>query len=163
MRLPKRGLLRPFGLAMTILAATESEKMEVRNLEKKFELKFSKGGKFTAVLLENEAPKTCEAFLKTLPMEVRFRQARYAGEEFFFRTDINCEQENQVHPKWGDISFNSDPAWKAVCIYYGNNLRIKTPFNLFARVVSGNLEELKKVGERVWVQGEETAHVKLLI
>jgi len=77
-------------------------------LEKKIEIEFSKGGKFTAILLMNEAPKTCEAFLKALPMEVRFRQARFSGEEFFFKTNIPCEPENQIPPKWGDISFNPD-------------------------------------------------------
>jgi len=131
-------------------------------LEKKVEIEFSKGGKFTAALLMNEAPKTCEAFLKALPMEVRFRQARFAGEEFFFQANMSLELENQIAPAWGDISFNADPKWKAVCVYYGNNVK-KTgaPYNLFAQVVSGNLEELKKVGERVWIQGEEVAHIKL--
>ena len=130
-------------------------------LEKKVEIEFSKGGKFTATLLMKEAPKTCEAFLQALPMEVRFRQARFAGEEFFFQANMNVELENQIAPAWGDISFNADPKWKAVCVYYGNNVK-KTgaPYNLFARVVSGNLEELKKVGERVWIQGEEVAHIK---
>jgi hypothetical protein len=132
-------------------------------LEKKFEIEFSKGGKFTAVLLMNEAPKTCAAFLKALPLEARFRQARFAGEEFFFQADMTPEAENQIPPKWGDISFNADPKWKAVCIYYGNNVKSSgAPFNLFARVISGNLEALKKVGERVWLQGEEVAHIQLL-
>jgi hypothetical protein len=131
-------------------------------LEKKFEIEFSKGGKFTAMLLMEEAPKTCEAFLKKLPMEVKFRQARLAGEEFYFKVDMNLELENQISPKWGDIAFNADPKWKAVCTYYGNSIRQSgLPFNLFARIISGNLEELKKVGERVWLQGEETAQVKL--
>jgi hypothetical protein len=130
-------------------------------LEKKFVIEFSKGGKFTAVLLMTEAPKTCEAFLKALPLEVKLRQARFAGEEFYFQANLSAELENQISPTWGDISFNADPKWKAVCIYYGNNVK-KTglPYNLFARVVSGNLEELKKVGERVWIQGEEVARIK---
>lgn len=126
-------------------------------------IEFSKGGKITAVLLMKEAPKTCEAFLKALPMEVRFRQARFAGEEFYFQANMSAELENQISPTWGDISFNADPKWKAVCIYYGNNVkRTGPPYNLFARVVSGNLEELKKVGERVWIQGEEVAHIQLV-
>jgi hypothetical protein len=131
-------------------------------LEKRFVIEFSKGGKFTAELLMKEAPKTCEAFLKALPMEVRLRQARFAGEEFYFPANMSAELENQISPAWGDISFNADPKWKAVCIYYGSNVKKSgLPYNLFARVVSGNLEELKKVGERVWVQGEETAQIKL--
>jgi hypothetical protein len=131
-------------------------------LEKRFEIEFAKGGKFTAVLLTEEAPKTCEAFLKVLPLGVRFRQARFAGEEFYFQLGMSCDPENPVTPKWGDISFNADPKWRAACIYYGEHLRIGTPFNLFARIISNNLEELRKVGERVWLQGEEAAHVKLV-
>ena len=131
-------------------------------MEKTFVIEFSKGGRFTVALLMKEAPKTCEAFLKALPLEVRFRQARFAGEEFYFQADINVELENQVAPVWGNISFNADPKWKAVCVYYGNNVK-KTgaPYNLFGRVVSESLEELKKVGERVWIQGEEVAHIRL--
>jgi hypothetical protein len=131
-------------------------------LEKHFEIEFSKGGRFTALLLTKEAPKTCEAFLGKMPVQVTFRQARFAGEEFYFQIDMNTELENQIAPTWGDIAFNADPKWKAVCIYYGNTIRQGgPPFNLFARIISGNLEELKKVGERVWLQGEETAKVTL--
>lgn len=130
-------------------------------VEKRFEIEFAKGGIFTAVLLPEEAPKTCEAFLKALPLDARFRQARYAGEEFYFQPGMSCDPENQRMPKWGDIAFNPDPKWRAVCIYYGDHLRTGTPFNLFARIISNNLEELRKVGERVWVQGEEAAHAKL--
>lgn len=129
---------------------------------KKLEIEFSKGGKFTAVLLMDEAPKTCEALLKVLPLEARCRQARSAGEEFYFQIHITCEAENQVPPKWGDIAFNSDVNWRAVCIYYGNNLRVRKPYNLFAQIVSNNLEELKTVGERIWTQGEEIVYVKLV-
>jgi hypothetical protein len=131
-------------------------------MEKKFEIEFKKGGKFVVALLMDDAPKTCEAFLNVLPKEVRFRQARFAGEEFFFWPEMACEVENQVPPQWGDVSFNADPKWNAVCIYYGSTIRNTTPFNLFGKIVSGNLEELRKVGERVWIEGEETAHVKLV-
>jgi hypothetical protein len=131
-------------------------------VEKKFEIEFEKGGKFVAVLLTNEAPKTCEMFLKALPLEARVRQARFAGEEFFFQTEMIGNPENQVPPEWGEIAFNPDIHWKAVCVYYGSNFRVKTPFNLFARIVSDNLDELKKVGERIWIEGEETARVRLI-
>ena len=129
---------------------------------KQIEIEFKKGGKFVVDLLMNEAPKTCEAFLNVLPAEVRFRQARFAGEEFFFKPGMTCEVENQVPPQWGDVSFNADPKWNAACIYYGSTIRNTTPFNLFGKIVSGNLDELTKVGERVWIEGEESANVKLV-
>jgi len=132
-------------------------------VEKRFEIEFGKGGRFTAVLLTEDAPKTCEAFLKVLPLDGRFRQARFSGEEFYIQSKMSCDPENQRIPKQGDIAFNADPKWKAICLYYGDHLRVKTPFNLFARIISNNLEELKRVGERVWLQGEEAAHVKLIL
>ena len=131
-------------------------------MEKKIEIEFNNGGKFVVALMMDDAPKTCKAFLNVLPSTVRFRQARFAGEEFFFQPSMTCETENQVPPQWGDVSFNADPKWNAVCIYYGSNIRYTTPFNLFAKIVSQNLDELKKVGERVWLKGEETANVKLI-
>lgn len=131
-------------------------------LEKRFEIEFAKGGKFTAVLLTEEAPKTCGAFLKVLPLDGHFRQARFSGEEFYIQSDMSCDPENQRTPKWGDIAFNVDPKWRAICLYYGDHLRIGTPFNLFARIISNNLEELRKAGERVWLEGEEAAHLQLI-
>jgi hypothetical protein len=132
-------------------------------MEKKIEMEFNKGGKFTAVLLMKEAPKTCEAFLKALPMSVNCRQGRFSGEEFYCQTNVLCDEENQVLPQWGDISFNSDKSWKAVCVYYGSKVAKKSSlYNLFARIVSNNLDELRTVGERIWLQGEEIAQIRLV-
>jgi hypothetical protein len=142
----------------------ETEKKARRaTMEKKIALEFSKGGKFTAVLLVKEAPQTCEALLKDLPTSVSCRQGRFGGEEFYFQTNVLCNEENQVPPQWGDISFNCDKNWKAVCIYYGSKIAKKSsPYNLFARIVSDNLDELRTVGERIWLRGEETARIRLL-
>jgi hypothetical protein len=131
-------------------------------VEKRFEIEFAKGGRFTAVLLTEEAPKTCAAFLKVLPFAGQVRQARFSGEECYLQSSMSSEPENQQMPHWGDIAFNADPKWRAVCIYYGDHLRVRTPYNLFARIISNNLEELKRAGERVWLQGEEAAEVKLI-
>ena len=110
-----------------------------------------------------EAPKTCEAFLKALPMSVNCRQGRFSGEEFYFQTNVLCDEENQVLPQWGDISFNPDKSWKAACVYYGSKIVKKgSPYNLFARIVSDNRDELRAVGERIWLHGEEIAHIKLV-
>lgn len=118
------------------------------------------GGVFEAELLEEEAPETCKAFLNALPMEGTVRQARFAGEEVFFRAEIAVGPENRVAPKAGDIAFNADPAWKAVCIYYGDKIKASSPpYNLFARI-RGDLAQLKAVGERVWRKGEETVRVE---
>lgn len=122
----------------------------------KYILEFEKGGSFEVELLENAAPGTVKAFKDALPIEGRCLQARFAGEEFFFNADINIKEENRVKPYHGAISFNCDPEWKAVCVYYGSTIEMGEGeyFNLFAEVKE-DLDKLNDVGVRIWTQGEE--------
>ena len=122
----------------------------------KYVLEFEKGGIFEVKFLESDAPETADAFKRTLPLKGGCLQARFAGEEFFFNADINIDTENQVEPYFGAIAFNSDPDWKAVCIYYGSTIEMggDDPFNLFAEITD-DLEELNEVGLRIWKEGEE--------
>ncbi|MEM3641690.1 MAG: cyclophilin-like fold protein [Candidatus Bathyarchaeia archaeon] len=128
-------------------------------MAKQIEIEFERGGKFTATLLEDAAPKACKVLWDHLPIEGRAAQARYGGEEFFFNTDLNIEAENQKKDfKAGDIAFNPHPKWKAIIIYYGNNIAITTPYNHIAKI-SEKLDELKAVGERIWLQGAEKVRI----
>ena len=122
-------------------------------------IEFERGGYLKAELLDEDAPRTCEAVWKALPLQAKIMQARFAGEEMYFKTDIMGVPENEIEPKGGDIAFNTNPQWRAICIYYGDNLRLKNPFNLFARIINDK-EELKQIGERVWLVGTETVRVK---
>ncbi|MDR2132806.1 MAG: DUF3830 family protein [Clostridiales Family XIII bacterium] len=116
-------------------------------------LEFEKGGRFKVRLKEAEAPNTVAAFKKALPMEGGCLQARFAGDEFFFNADVDVSAENAKEPYCGALSFNCDPKWKAVCVYYGSNIK-SASYNLFAEITE-DLEDLKKVGLRIWKQGEE--------
>jgi len=122
-------------------------------------IEFKKGGSFEIILNDKDAPKTCKGFLKNIPYNASILQARYSGEEFFYKMPIEVGLENNVIPEVGDISFNADPRWQAVCIYYGSKLEVSSPFNLFGKI-KGNLNELKKIGERVWTEGKEDITIK---
>lgn len=123
------------------------------------EISFGRGGRFAARLLEDQAPSTCEAVWAALPVEGTVLQARFSGEEMFVTTAIDAAAENQVPPSAGDIAFNPDPAWRAICIYYGPKIKAGHPFNLFARI-DGDLEQLRRVGERIWREGGELVTIR---
>lgn len=127
----------------------------------KYILEFEKGGAFQVKFLEDKAPKTVKAFQAALPLSGDCLQARFAGEEFFFNAPITVGEENTVLPYHGAIAFNCDPEWRAVCIYYGSTIAMDDGvyYNLFAEV-EGNLDELNKVGLRIWKQGEEKVTLK---
>lgn len=119
----------------------------------KYVMEFERGGSFE-VQFYGEAPKTTAAFQKALPIEAMCYQGRYAGEEFFFQAPaVEVEAENLVEPEFGDLSFNCDPGWKAVCVFYGPSHE-GGPYNRFAKLV-GDLDELNRIGVRIWKQGGE--------
>lgn len=121
-------------------------------------IEFEKGGSFEILLNEN-APNTCKAFLEALPYEAAVLQARFSGEECFFKMPMEVGPENNETPFAGSIAFNSDPKWQAVCIYYGPKTKVSSPYNLFASI-KGDLAELQKVGERIWTKGGEKVTIK---
>lgn len=126
---------------------------------RKVELVFERGGRLTATLLSEQAPATCEALWSALPLEGMVYQARFSGEEFFLSTKLDAPSENQVSPGVGDIAFNADPAWRAICVYYGPKMRVAHPYNLFAHI-EVDIDLLHTIGERVWRQGGERVTIK---
>jgi hypothetical protein len=138
-------------------------------------IEFEKGGIFTANLLEQEAPKTCAAFLNKLPISLRFCHSMTSGESIVTITpDIKMERENQrtvgIYP--GTLCFLvENPSMRVpneVYITYGiyfipRGLKVdyQEPVNVFGRIESG-LEELEKVGDRILMSGAETAHFSLI-
>lgn len=130
---------------------------------KKVEIVFERGGRFVIDLLEDEAPKTCEAFLKVLPLEgLEARHAKSSGDEVYVQTmDMAVDKENNVDPAQGDVAFNPMPNWRAVCIYYGPKITNRMNFNKFGHISEG-LEELEKAGNRIWLRGVEKASFRVL-
>lgn len=141
---------------------------------KKIIIEFERGGKFTAALLENFAPKTCEIIWNSLPIHGKVKHAMFSGQVIFSFVEIDYhEQENPMvmglHP--GDIMFNpavipsKDPSGRKfnteILFVYGKHVLTTgttgwMPVNLFAKITDGNLEQLEAIGKRVREQGMET-------
>ena len=59
-------------------------------------IEFEKGGVFTARLLEDEAPKTCDTLKSRLPFEYIFQQSIVSGQAMVaIPPDLTVERENQ--------------------------------------------------------------------
>ena len=94
-------------------------------------------------------PKTANAILKNLPIE---GTAIKWGEEYYFCTDIEIDEENsQTEMEVGDIAYW--PEGKAICIFLGPTPVSKdrkplaiSPVNLFARLEGDiKIEEGSKI------------------
>lgn len=129
-----------------------------------------------AELLEDQAPKTCNAIWAGLPREGEGQHAIYSGSEiaFFMDHDIIIEPENQtsrVLP--GDIGYYHLPPglmheWPGgineICWFYGNDGRPNMPdgpvkVNLFARMV-GDTTDFYEVCYRIRREGVKRVRVE---
>lgn len=140
----------------------------------KLKIEFQKGGTFTAKLLEDEAPKTCKTIKERLPFEYRFQQSIVSGQAMVaIPPDLTVERENQrvagIPP--GAISFLvkdepvlvPDEIYIAYGIFISRGLTVdaKQPVNVFAQIEE-NLEGLKKIGQRIILEGAEMVRFSLL-
>ena len=118
---------------------------------------------FAAELLEEEAPETCRAFLRALPIRGRVIQARWSGEAAWLPMDewgIEVPLENHTsHPSRGDlIYYPGGISKKEMLIPYGSaffgskvgQLR----GNHFATIVEG-ADGLREMGDKVLFEGAQ--------
>lgn len=107
-----------------------------------------------AVMLENEAPKTCDAIWNLLPVGGTATHAKISGEEIMLMVPLLIDSENPTScPDPGDICYW--PGGQDICMYYGKVTSFLGTANKFAKIVEG-LENLKAVGRRNWFkQGEK--------
>lgn len=136
---------------------------------KQIKIQFKNGEIINAELLTSLAPETCNAIWDLLPFKTTVRHSRWSGREF--NTQISKienlpERENQtIYTSVGEICYwrewldHSHSPNQALAFYYGAELarshRGDEPVNVFARVDYNKLDELKKIGERIWLEGEE--------
>ena len=129
---------------------------------------FERGGKFYARLFQDKTPKTTEAIIDALPLEVEFMQSRFGGQGIFFRTNFgDIPPENQgIDMETGMLSLfmgsENFPA-KVVHIWYGDRIATRHTENKFACIEKnrGDFSKLRTVGERVWTKGAEKARIEL--
>jgi len=133
------------------------------------EIEFEGGGRFTAELLETDAPKTCESISSRLPLEFEFYHSIFSGQAIFSEPEgLIVEPENQMAagiPPGTITFFVRDPPRLApdeIHITYGIFIPRGPPFpdyalvNVFAQVRK-DLDDLRIVGQRIWKKGAETA------
>ena len=136
-------------------------------------IEFEKGGVFYARLLEDEAPKTCAIIKSRLPFQYRFQQSIVSGHAILcLPPDLTVPRENQrvagIPP--GALSFLvkdepvlvPDEIYIAYGIFISRGLTVdmKQPVNVFAQI-DQNLDDLKKVGQRIHIQGAEIVRFSL--
>jgi hypothetical protein len=130
-------------------------------------LEFEKGDVFYADLRETEAPKTCRTITSRLPFTYRFHHSIVSGQALVtLPPDLTVERENQrvagIYP--GALSFLvrdepvgvPDEIYIAYGVFISRGLFVdaKQPVNVFAQI-SNDLEQLKRVGQRVLMSGAE--------
>jgi len=137
---------------------------------KKIEIEFEKGGLFTANMLEDRAPKTCREMWARLPLEYRMHHSSSAGQGVACSLDFTTERENQqiLHTK-GQVIFRVADPTKGVqsefIVAYGLHATYSIrnlshdPENVFAEIVD-NLDELEKVGRRMFWEGGEKVSIR---
>lgn len=127
-----------------------------------------------AILLEDEAPKTCEAVWKALPIEGQLWHGMFSGNESYVPLEgdalIRIEPENQTYWNvpgdvgywyglWGERKYvrgQQDVA--EIIILYGRNVKVRDStgrpcaYNLFGRVTK-NLEGYAEASARIRTEG----------
>jgi len=139
-------------------------------------LEFERGGVVSAELLTEEAPKTCEAVLKALPVKNKAVHAMWAGEEIFFdgfplSEPLVFENEtNDVEP--GSIACISSYATRrfrkesitSFCVFYGKSRPRKgvdqtVDVNVFAKIKDA--KAITEIARRIKYEGAEEILIKL--
>ncbi len=113
-------------------------------------------------LYTEEAPITCDAFLKLLPFTRTFMHARVSGQEIWIDNApvLDVIQENaSVFTEPGEVVYgplNPKRAKTSNCmgIYYGEGKGLDC-CNIFAKVFDEDMHLLKELGDKIWKHGIE--------
>lgn len=113
------------------------------------EIEFQIGDEIAvAALMDDKAPKTCDAIWEALPCRGTAVHAKIAGAEFFFKVPIFLDYlENPTKEQQeGNIAY-----WEtgqSICVFYDNVPGVGYA-NTFARIKK-NLAGIKKEGMKCW-------------
>lgn len=102
-------------------------------------------------LLDAEAPRVAESFVRSLPVDSFSVHAKFAGDELIIMVPFFDDPENEIFwVKPGDIGYY--PGRQTICVFYGPT----EPFgqvSVFARAREEHLPMLRKWGEEILFQG----------
>jgi hypothetical protein len=135
------------------------------------------GEPFEAVLLEREAPRTCEAFLRLLPLDGELWHSHFIGPALTTPLAVGALPAENPYAlsipagailldiRQQPVVIDGKALPPELVIVYGTGARMLnwsgfSPANLFGRV-EGDLERLVEVGRRVQYGGVSTVQVTL--
>ncbi len=135
---------------------------------------FERGGRLTARLLSDRAPRTVSVLRGLLPLKAMVFHSRWSGREINFpvKSEERIPRENQTsQTNTGDVIYwkewemdTSKPA-EAIAIYYGAEVtrdhRGSLPVNVFARIPESQWNSIEEIGLRIWQHGIERVEVTL--
>jgi hypothetical protein len=110
-----------------------------------------------AELLDDRAPRICQAFRACLPLESFAVHAKFAGEELIVMVPFVAADENpatSVAP--GDIGYY--PSRQTLCLFYGQIMPFAS-VTVFARVLPDDLPSARAAGEAVLRAGAAPARM----
>ena len=137
-------------------------------------LEFERGGAVEAELLTEEAPRTCEAILKALPVRNKAVHAMWAGEELFFDGFPLSEPlvfENETNdPEPGSLACIASAATRrfrkenitSFCIFYGRAIPRGAVDQEIDVTVFGRADEvagMADIGRRIRRRGVERSTI----
>jgi hypothetical protein len=107
-----------------------------------------------------QAPITSESFKSILPFTRVFYHAKVSGQEIWINDvpPLDIVQENaSVFTEPGEVVFGPSKPIRtktANCmgIYYGEGKGLDAA-NIFSKVIEGDLEKLKELGQQIWKNG----------
>ena len=134
-------------------------------------LKITAGGyEFIGRLEEELAPKTCEVFMKLLPLENKLIHVRWSGQGLWIPYGdlrLGLEYENHTsHPAKGEFLFYPGGISEMeIIVAYGRCMFSsqvgQLAGNHFLTIVEG-IENLEKLGEKVLWEGAQTICIDYL-
>ena len=125
---------------------------------------------FIANLLEEEAPKTCEAFKKMLPLKSEFIHVRWSGEGIWIPYGdlrLGLDYENHTsHPSKGEmLLYPGGISEMEIILAYGrcgfSSMHGQLSGNHFLTIVEG-LEDLYDFGRKVLLEGAQKIEITLI-
>ena len=124
---------------------------------------------FSARLLPDKAPRTCNAILSRLPIKGKVIHARWSGEAMWLSLEnhpLKVPFENQTsHPSRGELLFY--PGFiseKELLIPYGSSSFASKSGSLTGNhfaTISDKLEELAAIGESVLWEGAKSILIRI--
>ena len=118
-------------------------------------------------LYTDDAPVTCDAFVKILPIEVTLLHARTSGEEIWTPDgpELQIGLENATtNVESGEIGIAPvhprNKISKCLVISYGQ-AKLFDCANIFGQVLKEDESNLKELGNKIWTEGKQTVKLKI--